>query len=88
MKVEGDTHQADRKIDQVLIREGPELGHKLANPVVRFVKSLIDPEAAGQTPSQVVEEELPKVREAVDRLPHLGILPTPISSDDLERRVV
>ena len=79
------SQEAEFQTAQVLIREGPELGHKLANPIIRYVKSVIDPD---QTSSQVFEKELPKMREAVERLPHLGVSPSPIPSDDRGERLV
>ena len=73
---------------QVLIREGPELGRKLASPIIQYIRSVNNPEAAGQTPSEVVHEELPKMREAVGNLPHLGVFLPPATSDDHRERQV
>ncbi len=80
--------KSEAKPDQVLIREGPELGHKLAHPMVQYIRSVIDPEAAEQTPGEVIDEEFPKMRDAVERLPHLGILPPSAHSGGTVERVV
>lgn len=73
---------------QVLIREGPELGHKLAHPIIQYFHSIIDPESAAQTAREVIREEMPKFREGVERSPHPGMLPLPAQSESDTRRLV
>lgn len=58
------------------------------NPIIQLVRSIIDPEGAGQTPSEVVHEEMPKMREALERLPPHRILSLPTSPEEDGRRLV
>lgn len=67
---------------QVLIREGPELGHKLAMPVIHYIQSILGLEASGRKPGQVVNDELPKLQSAVEKLPPLGLAGTLTPSFD------
>jgi hypothetical protein len=57
----------------VLIREGPELSHKLAYPIISYVHDLLHP-GENKLALEVVSEELPRLQEALEMTSHTNLL--------------
>jgi hypothetical protein len=58
----------------VLIREGPELSHKLFYPIITYVQELLHPGGEPKTASDLIHDELPRLQEALERVPHTSLL--------------
>lgn len=58
---------------QVLIREGPELTHKLLYPIVTYVQELVNG-TAEKGAEATIEDELPRLEQALEHLPHTHLL--------------
>lgn len=57
----------------MLIREGPELTHKLLYPIVTYVQELVNgTEKKGA--EATIGEELPRLEQALEHLPHTHLL--------------
>jgi hypothetical protein len=58
----------------VLIREGPELSHKLFYPIITYAQELLHPGGGPKAASELVHDELPRLQEALERVPHTSLL--------------